>query len=359
MIASALVVTLSLGGAGVPEYGQTTEHVLAEGVRLFTTTPYGDAGLCGNSVAVEAPDGTLLFDSGGTPGTARAILGKLKAAGVAPVRWLVNSHWHWDHWAGNQEVVAAYPRVAILAQRKTLEQMRAVEPRWNKHALSRDLPGYLGRLEARLGELRGSDPARAAALEARLVAGRAFLEEKRSVKATYPNMVFPERLTFWMGRREVQVFHAPGVTLGDAAMYLPGERLLITGDVLRDPYPYAAGGTYPKRWLATLEAMAALDPKVVVPGHGPAQQGTAVLRRTITLFRQVLAEVEKSKSSGAGVDATVQALSARAGEFAAPLGLREPRELDDLRGGFLETFIRRAHRELDGDLGDVPDGLPE
>lgn len=222
---------------------------LGEGIRLFTPTPYGDVGFCGNVVAVSSPQGTLLFDSGATPGTARGILGALK---WPPVRWLVNSHWHWDHWAGNQEVVAAFPSVAAVTSRKTLEQMKAVEPRWNKYALGRNLPRYMEQVK---------DPAKRAVAEA-------FLEEKRSVQPMYPNVTFDDAVTVWVGSREVQVFRAPGVTTGDTVAYLPRERVLIAGDLLRDPYPYPYDGTFPRQWLAALERLASLDPKIIVPGHG-------------------------------------------------------------------------------------------
>jgi cyclase len=315
MISSAsLVLVLALGA---PEYGKTTAVPLGDGLTLFTTTPYGDVGFCGNVVAISSPEGTLLFDSGATPGTARTILGELKGP---PVRWLVNSHWHWDHWAGNQAVVSAFPSVAVITSRKTLQQMKTVEPRWNKYALSRDLPGYLAQVK---------DPAKRAVAQS-------FLEEKRSVRPTYPTVTFDDAVTIWVGGREVQLLRAPGVTTGDTVAYLPRERVLIAGDLLRDPYPFPYGGTFPRQWLASLERLAALDPKIIIPGHGQPLEGTALLKQTITLFRQVLADVEQGKAG-------------------APPGVAASPELNS----FLEIFVRRAVKERSGDLGDLPDGLPD
>ncbi len=70
-----------------------------------------------------------------------------------------------------------------------------------------------------------------------------------------------------------------------------------------------------------------------------------MLKKTIALFRRVLAEVEKAKAAGATPEATVKSLAA-----ASP----SP-ELSS----FLEIFVRRAFKELNGDLGDLPDGLPD
>jgi hypothetical protein len=58
------------------DYGKVTTHKVADGVYLFTTTPYADVGFCGNSVAIIGSDGVLVFDSAATPETAQTILWK-------------------------------------------------------------------------------------------------------------------------------------------------------------------------------------------------------------------------------------------------------------------------------------------
>src|SRR5271157_5438100 len=71
---------------------------IAEGIVLFVTAPYGEVGLDGNSVAILSRDGVLVFDSNGTPAAAEAVLVEIRKMTDQPVRYLVNSHWHWDHW---------------------------------------------------------------------------------------------------------------------------------------------------------------------------------------------------------------------------------------------------------------------
>jgi len=72
----------------------------ADGVYLFTTAPYSDVGLDGNSVAILSDDGVLVFDANGTPAAAAAVLAEIRKLTPKPVRYLVLSHWHWDHWYG-------------------------------------------------------------------------------------------------------------------------------------------------------------------------------------------------------------------------------------------------------------------
>src|ERR1043165_951187 len=77
---------------------QATE--VANGVYLFQSAPYGEVGLDGNSVAVVGNDAVLVFDTNGTPASSAQVLAHIKSLTTKPVRYVVYSHWHWDHWYG-------------------------------------------------------------------------------------------------------------------------------------------------------------------------------------------------------------------------------------------------------------------
>ena len=86
---------------------------------LFQTASYGDVGLDGNSIAVLTRDGVLVFDTNGTPAASAAVLAEIRTLTDRPVRWIVNSHWHWDHWYGTETYQHAFPGVRIVAHEKT------------------------------------------------------------------------------------------------------------------------------------------------------------------------------------------------------------------------------------------------
>ena len=94
-----LAATAALAGARQqrPAPKQTQ---IADGIYLFQTAPFSDVGMDGNSVAILSDDGVLVFDSNGTPSASAAILAEIRKLTDKPVRYLVNSHWHWDHWYG-------------------------------------------------------------------------------------------------------------------------------------------------------------------------------------------------------------------------------------------------------------------
>lgn len=341
------------------DYGKVTGHKVADGVYLFTTTPYADVGLSGNSVAILSDEGVLVFDSNATPETAATVLAEIRKLTDRPVRYLVNSHWHWDHWGGNQTYQAAFPGLQIITHEKTRELMLTVEPRWNDKGLKQDLPQFLDGFEKQIAaaKAKNASPERIKSAEERLVVDRNFLAQKLALHKTYPNVTFSGSMTIILGGREIQVLHAQAITTGDTYLYLPKEKVLVTGDILLSPYPFAIGGTYPAEWLTTLEKLAALAPNVIIPGHGDAETNADFLRGNIALFREVIGQVKANKAKGMTSEQTVEALDKQNAELAARFGIKDAETVAAFKDYFLDVFVKRAYRELDGPLGDLPDGL--
>jgi len=341
------------------DYGKVTSHKVAEGVYLFTTTPYADVGLSGNSVAIISNDGVLVFDSDATPETAATVLAEIRKLTDKPVRYLVNSHWHWDHWGGNQTYLAAFPGLQIITHEKTRELMLAVEPRWNDKGLKQDLPQFIEGFEKQIAAAKAKNAPleRIKTSEERLAVDRNFLAQKQSLHKTYPNVTFSDSMTIMLGGRELQVLHAQAITPGDTYLYLPKEKILVTGDILLSPYPFAIGGTYPAEWLKTLQKFAALEPRVIIPGHGDAQTSTDFLGSNVAMFQTVMQQVKADKAKGMTVEQTLDALGKQNPELAEKIGLTDAETAGAFKAYFLDVFVKRAYRELDGPLGDLPDGL--
>ena len=100
VVAAAMYLGATAGVSGV-DYGRVTVANVAAGVYLFTTVPYGDVGFGGNSVAIITDDGVVMFDTSGTPSSGEAIHAEVRKLTDKPVIYVINSHWHWDHWGGN------------------------------------------------------------------------------------------------------------------------------------------------------------------------------------------------------------------------------------------------------------------
>jgi cyclase len=348
-----IVASFSFGS----EYGKVSSQKIADGVYLFTTSPYG-VGLSGNSIAIIGTESVLIFDTNGLPKTAETILGEVKKLTNKPVRYVVNSHWHWDHWAGNQVYQTAFPKVKIITQEKTLQQMKEVEPKWNDEGLKSGLPGYLKNLEEKLATMKAEKKSESEVKELQdlIDAGKAFLAQKTSLHKTYPNLTFSKSMNISLGMRSVQILHARAITAGDTYVYLPKEKILVTGDIVLSPFPYAIGGTYPADWLKALKSFVALNPATIIPGHGNPQT-VDFIQQYIRLFESILQQVKEAKSKGLTLDQTKATIGNQSNELASVIGVTDENMAAEFRVYFLDVFVSRAYRELDAPLSDLPDGL--
>lgn len=352
-IATILIVLSGSGGA--TDFGKVTSSKVADGVYLFRTSRYGDVGFGGNAVAILTDDGVVMFDSSGTPASAHDILSELRKLTDKPVLYVINSHWHWDHWGGNQVFKAAYPNVQFLSQEKNRDLMMTTAVEWNAPGLERDLPNYISeqKKEIDAAAAKQAPEAQLAKMRELLAADEDFLQQKRSVVYTFPNVVFSDSVTLFLGGREIRVLHARAITPGDTYLYLPKEKILITGDILVNPIPFAVGGSYPQDWIATLQTLEALGLDNIIPGHGDVEHDKTYLRQNLKMFQHVASDVKKSRDAGHTLQQTQAEVGKNAAIYAADIGLPEQR-VPELKVYFLDVFVNRAYHELEKPLGDSP-----
>jgi cyclase len=324
---------------------------VADGIHLFQTAPYGEVGLDGNSVVIVSNDGVLVFDSNGTPAAAAGVLAGIKQITDKPVRYIVNSHWHWDHWYGTQVYKEAFPNAQVIAQDATREMMAGPAIEFNRPGIEQQLPGYVQMLEKKAA----ADPS----VKDRLETARFFLEQKRSVRHVLPDVTFASQLELRLGDRVVQVRHFDrAVTPGDAFLVLPKERIVISGDLLVNPIPFALS-VYPSGWLKSLEAIDALDASLIVPGHGEPLRDEALLHATMETFRVLLREGKAAREKGIDVDAAKEAILPL---LAAPMKTIT-RGDEALAAQFkiyvVDWFLHRVYDELSGPLTNAIAPIPK
>ena len=76
-----------------------------------------------NTAIIESDDGVMVVDTHSKPSAARVIVEQLRDLTARPVRYVVNTHFHWDHWHGNEVYPAAYPNAEIVTNQITREAM--------------------------------------------------------------------------------------------------------------------------------------------------------------------------------------------------------------------------------------------
>src|SRR5262245_18198305 len=333
---------------------------IVDGILLFTTAPYGDVGLDGNSIAILSSDGVFVFDTNGTPAAAEAVLAEIRTLTDKPVRYVVNSHWHWDHWYGTETYVRAFPDLRVIAHEKTREMMLGPALAFNQPGLETQLPAYIQSLEKRVATARAATPPPAdlPALERRLEEDRFFLEQKVNVHHAAANVTFSDRLEIQMGERRIQVLHYDrAVTPGDGLLFLPDEKILVTADLLINPISFVLS-CYPTEWLLTLEKIDALDASVIVPGHGEPLRDRQLLHATMDVFRELLRRGKEAKANGLDPD---QARTAIMPEL-RDLMMKITRDDAGLNQAFavqlVDWYLHRVYDELNGPLSDAIAPIP-
>ena len=135
-------------------------------------------------------------------------------------------------------------------------------------------------------------------------------EALRGVEYVPPDIVYSDRAVLDLGGITAELLHyGPAHTRGDQLIWLPRERVVWTGDLVEERFfcimPDA--DTKANRWIAQLEAIEALDPAVVVPGHGAIGDAelVATVKRSLTDIRD---EVARLAGGGASVEQMIAAI---------------------------------------------------
>ena len=200
--------------------------------------------------------GGLVIDTQSDLAHARRMIELFSRVWLRMPRYVVNTHEDGDHVWGNQ----LFSGAEIIAQRTVRERMPHVaDPRETRKLLA-GADRFLTRLV--LGAVHPGALAIARQLEQDY--------DFRGIELTLPTTVFDERHVLDLDGTQVQLIHVgPCHQSGDTLVYVPDQRVLFAGDVVfRECTPMGWSGSYAK-WLKALDLIIALDPDVIVPGHGP------------------------------------------------------------------------------------------
>ncbi|HEB88022.1 MAG TPA: MBL fold metallo-hydrolase [Deltaproteobacteria bacterium] len=253
--------------------------------------PDGSWGLSNAGLVCDSGESLLIDTLYDLPLTQR-MLEAMRAATPAAQRidTLVNTHANGDHCYGNELVGDA----RIIASTASAEEMDAVTP------------------SVMAALLEGADGLGAAGAFLRRAFG-AF--EFEGITLTPPTETFDGQLDLRVGDRRVELIEVgPAHTRGDVIVHVPDAGAIFTGDILFiDGTPIMWEGPV-ANWIDACEKIAALEPRVIVPGHGPLTdvKGALAVRDYLVYVRD-----EARKRYDAGLSAREAALDIRLGDYSA------------------------------------------
>lgn len=233
-----------------------------------------------NTGFLAGADATTVIDMTSTEARSRAFLGEVARHSAGPVRTLVNTHAHGDHTHGNYLTLPGATIVGHELCRAGIQAMGVAGP-----MIDALFPGV----------------------------------EWGALQPAPPFLTFTDRVNLYVDDLLVELVHlGPAHTDNDVIAWIPEHRVLFAGDlVFNGGQPNNVGGSI-QGTLDALDALEALDPEVVVPGHGDLC-GTAAFDELRAYLRFVQQLARDAVSAGASaLDAVRDTDAGRFGEWLDP-----------------------------------------
>lgn len=215
-----------------------------------------------NVSCVKTDDGLVLVDNPQNPSD--ALDWRAQVEKIGPIRYQVNTEHHADHIMGNW----FFRDARFVAHEGTLERF---------HETVGETP------EGWLERVKPTDPDGVARAE-----GFEFRK---------PDILFNDRMTLYLGGREIQLIHRVGHTENQAMVYVEDARAFLPGDNVVEDWPPLLHSGVAAAWLETLDFIEGMDINVICPGHGEVSDKSvlAVLRKDI---QDLVAMVQKAVDGG-------------------------------------------------------------
>jgi cyclase len=309
---------------------------VAKDIYLFRAPDIGNLYVDGNSVAVINEKSVLVFDTGARLSSARAVLSQIRRLTDKPVSRIVNSHWHPDHWSGNQIYARAFPEVEVIATTATRDYM-ARTTQSMRYALRKGVNAH--RQSAAAANTDSKE-------RATLRIEEEFVAEFEQLQLVLPNVTFDGRRVVEDAPRTFELLTLFGDASSVAVAYLPREKVLLAGDVIIYPLPYTPNGYLISRWLQSLRSIRAMDLVAIVPGHGPVLKDAAYLDLLIELISQVTDQVQRALEARVLTADLPQALHLES--ISARLRAQTEVSEADLSGFIQELVAKVAQESRDG-----------
>jgi cyclase len=270
---------------------------VADGVYLAQARPQAQIN-CNAAIFVGSKD-VVVVDAHSKPSAAASLIRQIKREITEkPVRYVVNTHFHWDHTQGNHAYRVAEEKIDIIATAATKQLMSDL-------AVSR-VKASLEQAAAQVEQLRARAGASTSAAEKAFCADQiSQLEGYRAELQNYtpelPTITFDQSYVIQDKAHDLHIaFHGHAHTAGDLAVFCPQKRAIASGDVIHGFLPFIADG-FPKAWPGTIDAIGHNQFDHILPGHTFLQTGRVVMVNLRNYIEELTGKVEEGKNAGKSV----------------------------------------------------------
>ena len=235
---------------------------VTEGVYEAIASDEGGA-IC-NAGIVDLGESLVVFDSFLTPLAALDMRNIAEQTIGKHVQYLINSYYHNDHVRGNQVFSSNVTIIATKQCRELIETKGVEEIKYDRENSTQQLKNLTEQFYSEKERRKKYE------LKTWISYYQHIIDSLPDIKLILPNLTFNKKLTLSGSKRTVEIINTgDGHTENDVVMYVSGDKILFTGDlVFAKCHPYLADG-YPKKWVNTLNKLSDLEIHALIPGHGP------------------------------------------------------------------------------------------
>lgn len=212
-------------------------------------------------------DGVVLIDPGGTYKGAQRIHEIINTVTDKPVKYVINTGGQDHRWLGNDYFMRQGAKVIASTEAVTDQKTR--------------LNDILLRLSSTAGD-----------------------EVLEGTEAIYADITFDKNYKFNLGGTDIEIYHPGNAhSPGDSFVWLPKQKVVFTGDIAYTVRMLSMMSfSISKSWVESYEAMAALKPDHVIPGHGKPTTIDVTNKDTYAYLKWLRAEITEFMDSGGGIE---------------------------------------------------------
>ncbi|HEV7782744.1 MAG TPA: MBL fold metallo-hydrolase [Chitinophagaceae bacterium] len=256
--------------------------------------------LHGNGVAIIGSDGVFFIDTYIQTNYAEEAIQRLKQITRLPVKYVLNTHWHNDHVIGNYIFKKKFPACSIIAHDatfsdmiKTIKEAVATEMKVNDDGIAQ------AEKELKDGKTQNTGTPLTGSMkdfwEWQIREGYEYRKAYKGNQFANADITFSDSMTFHWGSQTIRLIHVAsnGHSAGDVIAWIPEKRVVVTGDIIVGPTPYATYSNI-KGMVNSIQSIIDLDPAVVIPGHGEIGYDLSYPRLLKQAFSTYIQGIEKA-----------------------------------------------------------------
>jgi cyclase len=254
---------------------------------------------CNAAIFVRSKD-VVVVDAHSKPSAAASLIAQIRREiTTKPVRYVINTHFHWDHTQGNHAYRQTGEKVDFIATAATKQLMSEFAVVRMKASLDA-VPKQIDEMQARAA--RSSSDAEKGFCAEQIRQLKAYQAELKDYTLELPTITFDDSYLLRDAAFELHLeFHGHAHTAGDVFVFCPQQRAVATGDASHGWLPFIADG-FPHLWPGTIDKVMRADFKYVLGGHGPMQSDRIVMVNQRNYIEELTGKVQEGRKAGLPVE---------------------------------------------------------